>query len=326
MVQSAIMTVRQRITFLDFGTLGPGIDPKALEAFGEVTYFDYTPDKDVSARLAKADIVVCNKTSLDSKVLRGAKDLRLIVLAATGTDNVDLVEARKRGIAVYNIRDYCTPSVAQHVFALILGLTHRVNAYHDLVKEGAWSRSDVFCLFDFPFRELAGRSIGLIGYGALGKGVGRVAKGFGMDVLVSGRRGDMSTPRDRIPFREVLQQADIVSLHCPLVAETRNMIGTEELALMKSDALLINTARGGLVDAPALVRALEEGAIGGAGIDVLPEEPPETDHPFVTARLDNLIITPHVAWAARESRQRAVTQMAENIRSFMAGEDRRRVV
>jgi len=248
------------------------------------------------------------------------------LLAATGTNNIDLKAAKANGIAVYNIRNYCTSSVVQHVYALILALTRHVRAYQHLLESSAWSDSPQFCMLDYPIRELDGKTLGIVGYGALGKAVADVAKVFGLRVLVSRRPGEQDMRDDRISLEDLLGEADIVSLHCPLTRATEKLIGQAELDLMKEDALLINTARGALVDEEALAMALRAGRLGGAGIDVLSEEPPVHGNPLLTGRIPNLIVTPHVAWAAHEARQRALDAMAENVTAFTRGDETNRVV
>jgi glycerate dehydrogenase len=250
--------------------------------------------------------------------------LRLIALTATGVDNVDVAAARQAGIAVANLRDYCTPSVVQHVFALLLALTHHVEDYDRFVASGEWGRSGQFSVFPFPIRELRGRVMGIVGYGALGRGVARVAEAFGMQVRVANRPGGTRV-EGRIDLAELLPAADVLSLHCPLTPATRGLIGEQELARMKHDAVIINTARGALIDAAALATALRAGRLGGAGIDVLEREPPVDGNPLLAGDVPNLIVTPHVAWAARESRQRCLDELAANVRAFLAGERRNRV-
>jgi glycerate dehydrogenase len=214
--------------------------------------------------------------------------------------------------------------VVQHVFALILALTTRLAEHAAAARDGRWAASDLFCVLDFPFRELAGKTLGIVGYGELGRGVATVAEAFGMTVLVARRPGGAPVP-GRVGLEELLARADVVSLHVPLADNTRGLIGTRELALMKRDALLINTARGGIVDEGALVAALRAGRLGGAGVDVLAVEPPRADSPLLDDQPANLIVTPHVAWASRESRQRLLDEVAENIRAFAAGRERNRV-
>lgn len=319
---------KPKAAFLDFATLGPGIDTGALDRLLDVTYFAYSTEEEIPARLAGCEVAIVNKARLSAGTIAAARDLRLIVLSATGTDNVDTAAARQAGIAVANSRGYCTSSVVQHVFALVLALTQNIVAYDRLSRSGSWSRSRSFALFDYPIRELAGRTFGIVGYGTLGRSVADVARAFGMRVLVSARPKASADeiPADRAPFAQVLAEADVLSLHCPLNDETRHMIGAPELARMKRDAVLINTARGALVDNAALADALRAGRLGGAGIDVLPAEPPDHDQPLLAPDIPNLIVTPHVAWAAREARQRALNQIVENVVSFLDGGTLRRVV
>lgn len=284
-------------------------------------WYRVTRPEEVIPRIAEANVVVSNKVHLDEAALRAAPNLRLIAIAATGTNNVDLDAAHRLGIAVSNIRAYATPAVVQHVFALMLALSTKLIDYHQAVREGRWQRAPQFCLLDYPVREIAGKTLGIVGYGELGRGVARVAEAFGMNVLVAGRPGRPAEP-GRVPLPELLPQVDVLSLHTPLTPETRGLIGARELALMKPDALLINTARGGIVDEAALADALRQGRLGGAGVDVLSVEPPTDTNPLLAPDIPNLIVTPHTAWASREARQRAVDQVAENIRAFLAGTPR----
>ena len=315
-----------RAVFLDFATMGPGISTRGLDALVATDYYDNTPPEQLLERIGTAQIVIVNKVSLSGETLRGAGQLQLAVLAATGTDNVDLGAAAAQGIAVANIRDYCTPSVAQHVMGLILTLTHHLPQYHQRVQQGAWGNQDQFCLFDFPIRELNRLTLGIVGFGTLGKAVARLAEAFGMAVRVAQRPGSELAPgTGRAPLAELLPEVDVLSLHCPLTPATRHLIGAEQLRLMKPDALLINTARGALVDTAALAAALRDGVIGGAGIDVLSAEPPVDGDPLLAADIPNLIVTPHTAWAALESRQRGMDQVTENVAAFLNGEGLRRV-
>jgi glycerate dehydrogenase len=317
-----------RSVFLDYATVSYGgdLDPaRLLATLPGLELRAHTPQESVAATIADAGIVLVNKLRLERATLAGAPGLRAIALAATGTNNVDLDTARERGIAVCNLHDYCTTSVVQHVFAMLLTLTHRLRDYDALVRAGAWQRGEQFCLLDFPIRELAGRRLGIVGLGTLGSGVARVAEAFGMQVLVAQRPG--AGPRaGRLPLDELLPQVDVLSLHCPLTPDTQGLIGAERLARMRPDAILVNTARGALVDSAALAEALRAGRLGGAAIDVLPEEPPVNGNPLLALDLPNLIVTPHVAWAAREARQRCIDEMAANLADFLAGGRRGRVV
>jgi glycerate dehydrogenase len=281
-------------------------------------------DGELNEALASADVVVSNKVILADDHLTRAGNLKLVCIAATGTNNIDLESAARNNIAVCNVDGYATPSVVQHVFTLLLALTTRFNEYTSAVKQGDWSRSSFFCLLDYPIRELAGKTIGIAGYGHLGRAVAGIAEAFGMKVLLAKRNIDDTRP-GRVAMHDLLPQVDVLSLHCPLTEETRGMIGADELSLMKKDAVLINTARGGLVDEDALLDALETQKIGGAGLDVLEKEPPPVGYPLLRADLPNLIVTPHTAWASQESRQRLIDEIALNIVAFKAGKLRNAV-
>jgi len=311
---------------LDLATIDRGdMDLKPLEAAcRQWTYYERTRADRLTGRIRGADLVVTNKVVLNHEALESARP-RLVCVAATGTNNVDLDAARELGIAVTNVTGYATPAVVQHVFALMLAHTTRLFDYRTAVRAGAWSRSDRFCLLDFPIREVAGRILGIVGYGELGRGVAKVAETFGMQVLISARSGTEPGP-GRIALAELLPQVDVLSLHCPLTAQTRNLIGVRELAQMKPSALLINTARGGIVDEEALADALRHGVIGGAAVDVLTVEPPREGNPLLSLDLPNLILTPHTAWASHEARQRLLDEVVANIQAFNAGERRNRVV
>ena len=318
-----------RAVFLDYATVSfnRDLDPSALRrALPDLELRDHTPQAAVPEAIAGATVVALNKLRITRETIAASPDLKLIVLAATGTNNVDLEAARERGIAVCNLRDYCTASVVQHVLGTMLLLTQRLREYDALVRSGAWSRGDQFCLLDFPVRELAGRKLGIVGYGALGKGVARAASlALGMEVWIASRPG--GEPRaGRHDLDELLSQVDVLSLHCPLTTLTQGLIGAPQLARMKPDALLINTARGALVDSQALADALRAGRLGGAAIDVLPQEPPVDGNPLLALDIPNLIVTPHVAWAAREARQRCLDEMAANVEDFVRGGHRGRVV
>jgi glycerate dehydrogenase len=269
-------------------------------------------------------LVISNKVVIDRPLMAACKNLRLICVAATGTNNVDLEAAAELGIAVTNVTGYGTASVVQHVFSLILSLTTQQPKYLQAVARGDWQRATQFCLLDYPIRELAGKRLGILGYGELGRAVGRVAEAFGMKLLLAQRPG--GPPQSgRLPLQELLPQVDILTLHLPLAANTRNLIGARELDLMQPHALLINTARGGIVDEAALADKLISGGLGGAGVDVLSTEPPTDDNPLLNPDIPNLILTPHIAWASREARQRLVDEVVANVRAFVAGEPRNRI-
>ncbi len=295
---------------LDFG----GLD----RILPNLRYYPATTPDQVAARIEQAEVVISNKVVLDAAAVERAPRLRLICVAATGVNNIDLGAAAARGVTVCNCRGYGTPAVIQHVFALLLALCTRWPDYQQAVRDGRWRRANQFCLLDFPIRELASKTLGIVGYGELGQGVARVAEAFGMRVLVAQRPGTMEVLEDRAPLPVLLPQVDILSLHCPLTPETRGLIGAWELALMRRDAILINTARGGLVDEALLAAALRQGALGGAGVDVLSLEPPVAGNPLLAPDIPNLIVTPHCAWGSRESRQRLVGQLAENIAGFLS--------
>jgi glycerate dehydrogenase len=318
-----------RAVFLDFGTVcfRGDLDPGALmQTMPDLELRDHTDQSDVVARLSGANIALLNKLRLGRETISQLPDLRLIVLAATGTNNVDLEAARERGIGVCNLRDYCTSSVVQHVLAVMLLLNQHLREYDALVRSGAWQRGDQFCLLDYPIRELAGRKLGIVGFGTLGRGVARAASlALGLEVLIANRPGGERVP-GRCDLDELLPQVDVLSLHCPLTPQTEGMLGAAQLARMKPDAMLINTARGALVDAQALADALRSGRLGGAAIDVLPQEPPTRGNPLLASDIPNLIVTPHIAWAAREARQRCIDEMAANVADFLRGGHRGRVV
>jgi glycerate dehydrogenase len=322
------MSKKPRAVFLDFATVGPGVDMSALENLVDVSYHDWTPPGCEAERVEDSEVIIVNKARIDAATIGRARRAKLIVIVATGTDNVDTRAAQAAGIAVANIREYCNSAVVQHVFALVLTLTQHVHEYDALVRDGTWTRSRTFALFDYPIRELGGRNLGVVGYGSLGRSVADFGRCLGMNVLVSARPGTPrgEVPADRVPFEDVVRDADVLTLHCPLTDDTRHMLSTAEFARMRSDAILINTARGGLVDSVALVHALETGEIAGAGLDVLTVEPPSPDDPLLARPVPNLLLTPHIAWAALEARQRGMEQVVENISAFLAGDALRRVV
>lgn len=315
--------------FLDFATVSArgDLDPASLQrALPGLELRDHTAQQDVAARIAGCTVVLVNKLRLTREIIAATPTLRLVALAATGTNNVDLEAAREHGVAVCNLHDYCTVSVVQHALGSLLLLTQKLREYDRLVRSGAWQQGEQFCLLDYPIRELAGRRLGIVGYGALGQGVARAAEAaLGMDVLVANRVGGERIP-GRLDLDELLPQVDVLSLHCPITPATTGLIDARRLALMKPDAVLINTARGALVDAAALAEALRAGRLGGAAIDVLAQEPPVDGDPLLAGDIPNLLVTPHIAWAAREARQRCLDEMAANVADFLRGGRRGRVV
>ncbi|MGB5331446.1 MAG: D-2-hydroxyacid dehydrogenase [Woeseiaceae bacterium] len=316
-----------KAVFLDWATMGPDLDTGQLRALlPELEVFDVTEDHEVEARIRDAAFVLTNKIRLTDELLNRCPQLRFIGLTATGTDNVNLETAARHSVAVCNIRAYCTRSVAEHVFACLLSLAHSLGRYAADVRAGEWQRSENFCLLTHPVRELSAMTLGIVGYGELGKGVAKTGAAFGMEVIVSVRPGTSENRDDRVSFDELLTRSDVISLHCPLNDDTRLLFGTAEFLKMKNDAILINTARGGLIDSAALAEALRTGQVGAAAIDVLPKEPPVQGDPLLDYKGDNLIVTPHIAWATNEARQAAVDELAANVAAFMEGRQRNRIV
>lgn len=317
-----------KAVFLDLGSTSHNdLDLSRLQAAcGELRTCDQTRPGERLRHIADAEIIISNKVILDAPLLRTlAGQVKLVCVAATGTNNVDLEAARELGIPVTNIRDYASQSVAEHVMALVFALRRQLPAWQAALQRGDWQRSPHFCLLDYPMAELGGSTLTIIGYGVLGKAVARMAQALGMKIIIAEHPGQPAR-EGRVVFEEALKQADILSLHCPLTPDTRNLINAERLRLLKADCILINTARGGMVDETALLAALQAGQLGGAGIDVLAQEPPEQDSPLLRAALPNLIVTPHVAWASRRARQTLVEQLADVITSWQQGKLLNRVV
>jgi len=275
----------------------------------------------VNRRIKNAEVVVSSKVRIGAGNLKAAPRLALIVVAGTGTDNIDLDAASRRGVTVCNARNYATPAVVQHTVGLMLALATNLAAYHAAVRAGRWARSRQFCFLDYPVRELHGRSLGIIGHGALGRGVARAGRALGMEVLLCNRPGAVRR-KGRLAFAELLARADVLSLHCPLSEQTRGLISAAELAAMKPDALLINTARGGIVDEAALADALRRGVIGGAAVDCLSAEPPKDGNPLLAGDIPNLLLTPHTAWGSLGARQRLADQAADIITAYRANTPR----
>ncbi len=302
---------------LDSDSLGD-IDLSAITGLlDDWDVYGTTQPSETLERVCHADIVLTNKIQLDGEILGKLPRLKHISIMATGTNNIDLDAARIAGITVSNAVAYATPSVVQHTMTLMLALATSAPAYIADVRQGKWQQASVFCMLNHPISELSGKILGIVGHGELGSNVAKVAQAFGMEVRIASRDGTRSN--DRQPLDELLPTLDYLSLHCPLTKENRHMINVRTLAKMKPSAFLINTARGGLVDSNDLMDALRCGEIAGAAIDVLDSEPPATDEPLISTQLQNLIVTPHNAWGAIESRSRLLQQMVENINGFLSG-------
>lgn len=312
--------------FLDLASVdNSDLELKQLkDVLDEWDFYPHTKASELAARLQGAEVVVSNKVVLSRDTLAKADKLKLICVAATGTNNVDLDAARELGVTVTNVRAYGTASVVQHVFALMLSLQRRIPAYQQAIRQGRWQQSEFFCLLDFPIEELTDKVLGIVGYGELGQAVAKTAACFGMQVRIAQRNAEDDRP-DRVPLEVLLAEVDVLSLHCPLTEENKGMIGEKQLQLMKPNAILINAARGGLVNEAALAKALKQGWIAGAGIDVLEQEPPDGSSPLL-ADIPNLILTPHIAWASRTARQRLLNQLVEIIRGYRTGTIRNRIV
>ncbi|WP_018701340.1 D-2-hydroxyacid dehydrogenase [Amorphus coralli] len=309
------------IVVLDRDTLRPETRLRPPEVPHTLVEHDRTAPEDVASRIVDADIVVLNKVAIGAEELAAANRLKLIVVAATGTDKVDIAACKVAGVTVCNVREYATTTVPEHTFSLMLALRRSLVPYRQSVIDGRWEAADQFCYFDYPIADLAGSRLGIIGDGSLGRAVGRIGEAFGMEILFSAYKGVEGMGPLYTPFDEVMRTADVITLHCPLMPATRHMISDREFALMKRRPLLINTARGGLVDEAALERALEGGLISGAGFDVATTEPPGPDQ--VMRRLavrDDVILTPHVAWASSEAVQAVADQVTAMIEAFAAGD------
>lgn len=307
---------------LDFDTLGPqDLDTSALFSLPiEWEIYGNSSVSDVSGLIKNAHVVLTNKVVLTRENINHAKDLKFIGLFATGTNIIDLDAAAECGVSVSNAVGYGTRSVVQHTWALILALTTKLLGYSKASMSGRWQKSDSFCVIDYPVQELSGKTIGIVGAGELGRGVASVAPVFGMKVRYASLKNTKhSFQNDRIDFDDLLKESDVLSLHCPLTEDNINLIDQRELKLMKSSSILINTARGKLINEKSLHEALINGEIAGAGLDVLSEEPPINGNILLDERVPNLIVTPHTAWISKESRQRLVEQVAGNIKGFLEG-------
>ena len=309
-----------KIVMLDAHTANPGdVSWAPFEAIAPCVMHPRTPVAETVARCAGAPIVITNKAPMTREIIEALPDLKYIGVIATGFNIVDTVAAKERGVIVTNVPGYGTPSVAQHVFALILELANNVGASAQSVAAGGWQRCPDFCYYDKPILELAGRTLGIIGYGEIGAAVARIGQAFGMKVLASKRNWSGGPPAgiEAADADTIFREADVISLHCPLTDATKHLVNERTLGLMKKTALLINTGRGPLIDDHALAAALEAGTIAGAGVDVLSVEPPKDGNPLLGAK--NCLVTPHVAWASREARVRLIAACAANVKAFLAG-------
>ena len=310
-----------KIVVLDGYTLNPGdLSWDGLEAMGELVVYERTPSDLILQRSSSAEIIFTNKTPLDREFFKYNPDVRYIGVLATGYNVVDTEAARDYGVVVTNVPGYGTPSVAQMTFALILELCNRVQRHSDSVKNGRWSASDDFCYWDYPLVELSEKTIGIVGFGSIGRKVADIASAFGMNIIAADQIQTAQSNRYHFKWSEIpqlLSESDIVTLHCPLTPKTKGMINNRTLGLMKSTAFLINTSRGPLVVEQDLADALNQNRIVGAGLDVLSEEPPTRDNPLLFAR--NCLVTPHIAWASKEARQRLLEIAIHNLKEFMNG-------
>ena len=307
----------ERIVFLDRKTCRAEL--RAPRFLNDWKDYDTTAPEQVPERLMDATIAITNKVPLREAQLKNLRGLRFIAVAATGVDVVDLAYCKAHDITVSNIPNYTQHSVPEHVFMLILALRRNLMNYRTAMQSGAWPKSPIFSILDYPIAGLAGSTLGIIGYGELGKAVEKIGRAFGMNILIAERKHNLDIRVGRTPFLEVLGKSDILTLHCPLTPETRQMIGSTEISKMPAHALLINVARGGLVDEAALANHLQMGLLGGAGIDVLGQEPPASDNPLLKLHQPNLIITPHIGWASEEALQILSEQLIANIEAFVAG-------
>ncbi|MBG0798031.1 D-2-hydroxyacid dehydrogenase [Methylocystis sp. L43] len=305
-----------KIVFLDRETLDANVrKPNFPHEYTE--YAQTAPDQIVE-RLKGATICITNKVPLREATLKQLPGLKLIAVAATGTDVIDKAYTSANGIVVSNIRNYAFNTLPEHVFALLFALRRNLVNYYNSVRQGRWGYANQFCYFDYPIYDIAGSTLGIIGYGALGKEIEKRAVALGMKVLIN----DVTDVPNKVDIPTILREADVITLNLPLTPETKNMIGAKELASMKKSACIINTARGGIVDEAALADALRKGVIGGAGFDVLTVEPPKNGNILLDPTIPNLIITPHVAWASKEAMQVLADQLVDNIDAFVAGSPR----
>ena len=307
-----------KIVITDADTVFDGmLNAEIFQKYGELTCYPLTGSQELLDRIRDADVVLCNKTYFGKREMDAAKNLKYIGLFATGFNNVDIAYARQKGITVCNAPGYSTEAVAQHAFALLLQAMNRVGDYHRIVSQGDWQRSPTFSMFPFPLYELSGKTLGIVGYGAIGRRVAEIAKAFRMRVLVHNRSKVTDETVTQVPFETLLQESDAISLHCPLNSDSEKLMNAEAFAKMKQGAVLINTARGPVVDEQALRDALLSGKLLAAGIDVLCKEPMAEDCPLFG--IENCYITPHVAWAGPETRSRLLAVVEASLKAFLDG-------
>ena len=313
-----------KLVVLERDSVGTDVDVTCFEKFGEVVYYGNTVAKTVAERVKDAEVIISNKAPLNEETLKDAVNVKLICLFATGYDNVDLAYCKSRGIKVANVVNYCSPAVAQHTLLLALALTEKIFFYDDYVKSGTYGAQDRFSNFDRPFTELSGKTWGIVGMGSIGHKVASLAEAFGCKVIFYSASGKSTcTEYERVEFDTLLRESDILSLHCPLSDRTRGLINREAFSKMKKTAVLINVARGPVVNTQDLHDALIEGQIAAAGLDVLEQEPMTRDNPLGQIKdSTKLIITPHMSWASIEARQRLVGEVVKNIQAFLDGKDR----
>ncbi|MEF1283692.1 MULTISPECIES: D-2-hydroxyacid dehydrogenase [unclassified Vibrio] len=315
------------VVFLDRATIPTQIELPSLPFPHHWIEYDFTTPALVVERAHQAEVIITNKVVLDSNILSQLTNLKLVAISATGFNNVDIDYCQQHGIAVTNVQGYATQSVPEHVIAMMFALKRNLKGYHNDIAAGEWQRNKQFCFFTHPISDTAGSTMGVIGSGALGQATAAVAKALGMHVVFAERKGISPCREGYLPFEQVLAQADVLTLHCPLSEETRHLIGRNELAAMKSSSIVINTGRGGLVDEEALVDALKQGVIRGAGVDVFTDEPADESNSLIAnMHLPNLLLTPHVAWGSDSSIQSLVDILMDNIAAFIAGREKNRVV
>ena len=318
---------KTRIVFLDRSTLPSSALLPKLEFEHEWSEYDATPLTQIIERAKDADIIITNKVPLDEDILRDLPSLKMIAIAATGYNNVDVEYCRKHNIAITNVQGYANQSVPEHVIGLMFALQRNLVGYHNDIANGEWQRNKQFCFFTHPIREVCGSTMGIIGRGELGAATGALAQSLGMKVVYAEHKGVVQCRDGYLPFEQVLASSDVISLHCPLNTSTHRLIGRHELALMKPCAVLINTGRGGLVDEEALVDSLKEGRLGGAGVDVFTDEPAgESNSLVANMHLPNLLLTPHVAWGTSSAIDNLMTILMDNVRAFLDGEEKNRIV